>query len=325
MNTFLPMLKNVIIFVLIGVPGFILVKTKILKLEHSNIFSKLLVYVGSPFFVIFNMLDVNFTSETTTTLLWVCLLFTFCTISFYFASILLSKVKNKDNPLLADKQSRMMRFCQIFCNNGFMGLPLALAVFPKALYPNLIAFLIICNIVGNVLMYTFGLSLTSGEKKQINIKKILLNPVLIAFVISIPLNLLNVKKYLPELQSYSGYFNNVVTPLAMTVLGMKMAGIKFKKLFSGKKVYIVCAVKLLLFPVIAVAIAFAGALLFPAQRVDLILCIFIAFATPTAALATTFADQYDGDSEGAATYTLATTLLSVITIPLLYLALCYII
>ena len=42
MDAFIPMLKNVILFVLLAVPGFILVKTKVLKLEHSGVFSKLL-------------------------------------------------------------------------------------------------------------------------------------------------------------------------------------------------------------------------------------------------------------------------------------------
>ncbi len=174
-------------------------------------------------------------------------------------------------------------------------------------------------------MYTLGTYLASGDKKTISIKKIITNPVLISFIISLPLNLLNVKKYIPEIEDYSKYFNNTVTPLAMMVLGMKMAGIKFSKLFSGKRVYIVCAVKLIAFPIIAVAIAFLGALLFPQYRIDLILCIFIAFATPTAALATTFADQFSGDTEGAAKYTLTTTLFCVITIPILYLLLCFLI
>ena len=128
---------------------------------------------------------------------------------------------------------------------------------------------------------------------------------------------------MPEVKSYAEYFNNMVTPLVMTVLGMKLAGIKFSKLFTGKKVYIVCAVKLIIFPVIAVALAFLGALLIPQQAFNIIICIFIGFATPTASLASTFADQYGGDSDGAVIYSLATTLLCVITIPLLYLALCF--
>ena len=49
---------------------------------------------------------------------------------------------------------------------------------------------------------------------------------------------------------------------------------------------------------------------------------FIAFAMPTAGMASTFADTFNGDVEGAAIQTLGTTILSVISIPLLYTLLC---
>ena len=48
------------------------------------------------------------------------------------------------------------------------------------------------------------------------------------------------------------------------------------------------------------------------------------FATPTSGLASTFADQYDGDMDGAVSYTLGTTIFSVLTIPVLYWLVCMI-
>ncbi len=51
------------------------------------------------------------------------------------------------------------------------------------------------------------------------------------------------------------------------------------------------------------------------------LAFFIAFSMPTAGLASSFADAFQGDTEGAVTYTLGTTILSALTIPLLYFAL----
>lgn len=318
MDAFIPMLKNVILFVLLAVPGFLLVKTKVLKLEHSGVFSKLLVYVGSPFFILANMLKVDFSGDTVIGLLLACLIYAVGVTIFYFLSIVFSIVRH-DDPIEKRKKSNMMRFCEIFANNGFMGLPLALAVFPDN--PSLMAFLIAANIFNNIFMYTMGVGLTNDGKSKINIKQILLNPVFIAFIISIPLNLLNVKSYVPEIETYSGWLNNLVTPLAMTVLGMKMGGIKFSAIFSSKRMYVVSFAKLVLFPVVGIALTFLITLLLPSERVNLVLCAFICFATPTAALASTFADQNGGDSQGAAIYTLGTTLLSVITIPLLYMAL----
>ena len=322
MDAFLPMLKNVILFVLLAVPGFALIKTKILHQEHTGVLSKLLVYVGSPFFVLYNMMRVDFSGDTVKGLFLSFVIYVIALLVFYFLSMIFSIVKCKD-PIEKRKKSNMMRFCEIFANNGFMGLPLALAVFPNN--PTLIAFLIVANILNNVFMYTIGINLANDGKSKINYKKILLNPVLISFVISIPLNLLKVKDYLPEIETYSGWLNNLVTPLAMTVLGMKMGGIKFSTIFSSKQNYIVSTAKLIVFPVIGIAIAFLITPLLPGEKFNLIMSSFICWATPTAALATTFADQYGGDSEGAAIYTLGTTLLSVITIPLLYMLLVLII
>ena len=45
---------------------------------------------------------------------------------------------------------------------------------------------------------------------------------------------------------------------------------------------------------------------------------FVAFAMPTAGLASTFADTYGGDTDSAVAFTLSTTMLSILSIPLLY-------
>ena len=73
-----------------------------------------------------------------------------------------------------------------------------------------------------------------------------------------------------------------------------------------------------MFPVLG--IAFALRLVFDVTA-DMILGVFIAFAVPTAGLASAFADQHGGDTENAVVYTLSTTILSILTLPLLYWAL----
>ena len=52
MDALIVMLKNVIIFVLLALPGFFLVKSKQLKAEQSGALSKLLTYVGMPFLIL---------------------------------------------------------------------------------------------------------------------------------------------------------------------------------------------------------------------------------------------------------------------------------
>ena len=184
---------------------------------------------------------------------------------------------------------------------------------------------IIINILTNVLMYTLGVYLISRDKSTISLKRAFLNPVLIAFVIGIALNLCNIQKYVPEVVTYSGHFRNLVTPISMTILGMKMAGVKFFKLFTSWKTYYVSALKLIVLPVIIVGILLAAKAVFGGGLIseDFILGAFVSFATPTAGLASTFSDTYNGDSESAVAFTLGSTVLSVATIPLLYWGLCF--
>lgn len=58
------MLRNTIVFVALALPGFILVKTKMLKQEQSGALSKLLMYVGMPFLILTSTINnVKFDGE----------------------------------------------------------------------------------------------------------------------------------------------------------------------------------------------------------------------------------------------------------------------
>jgi predicted permease len=70
-------------------------------------------------------------------------------------------------------------------------------------------------------------------------------------------------------------------------------------------------------PIIAVA---SGVILINMLSLDVntVYAFFIAFAVPTASLAPTFADQFGGDTNASVACTLGSTILSVITIPVLF-------
>ena len=89
----------------------------------------------------------------------------------------------------------------------------------------------------------------------------------------------------------------------------------------------IALLKLVVFPFLIVGILLGIKSIFTNGIVDfdLIMGVFMAFAVPTAGLASTFSNQCDGDTEGAVAFTLGTTILSVITIPLIYWLLCIII
>ena len=311
------MLRNVIVFVALALPGYILVKTKVLKQEQSGALSKLLMYVGMPFLILASTINnITFNSSLMVTIGIVAVIGIVYTLGMFFISKPLTAMEKEE------KMRGMMRFSAVFTNNGFLGIPLAMAVFGAG--SKVLMVLIIINIITNILMYTLGIYLISGDKSRISWKKALLNPVLIAFVIGIILNLLKVKDYVPEISTFSTHFSNIVTPISMTILGMKMGGVQVLSLFKSWKTYYVSALKLVAFPVLIVAILFAFKAIFTNGLVDadMIIGVFIAFAMPTAGLASTFADGFNGDTENAVAFTLGTTILSILTIPVLYWLLC---
>jgi predicted permease len=214
-----------------------------------------------------------------------------------------------------EKKRGMMRFCMHFPNNGFLGISLAMAVFPDK--PLVITSLVAINVVTTTISCTTGAYLISADKSKISFKKALINPVIFSFILGVALNLLKITDYVPEVATFSDGVKGIVTPLSMMILGIKLANVPVKSLFNSASVYYVSFVKLIVMPIIAVI---AGVLLIKALSLDVntVYAFFIAFAVRTASLATTFADQFNGDTNASVAFTLGSTILSILTIPVLY-------
>ena len=314
MQEFLLILKNVIIFVLLAVPAYILVRGKILKESDSRVISKLLLYIGLPFLIFDSVAKVDLSGKNTIIFILIFIFgVLFPMLCVWISSFFYRKDENK-------KARGIARFCMAFANNGFLGIPLATMVFGADSI--ITACIIVLNITSNSLMYIFGPSLAAGEKQKTSLLKVILNPGIIAFVIGIIVNLTKLGTLLPQISTYAGYFSGIVTPVSMLILGMKMAAMPVTKLFLNKKVYTVCLMKLIVFPVIASVL---GMLLMKLGLFDrsMVIAVYIAYAMPTAGSASAFADRHDGDGDGAAAYTLGTTIFCIATVPLLYLLLQY--
>lgn len=312
MGEFIIMLRNVLIFVALAIPGYMLVRFGILRQEQSGVLSKILMFLAMPFLIFSGSVNnLSFNREAQLMIGIVLVIGIAYTLAMFFVS----------KPLVGMKKSEttkgMVRFCSVFSNNGFLGIPLAVAVFGRE--SRVFAVLILLNIISNVLMYILGPNLVSGVKQSVNIKKVFLNPVLIAFVLGVLFNLLHVSNYIPEVTIFSDYFSGLVTPISMTILGMKMATVRFSSILKAGKLYYVSVLKLVVFPIVIIAILLAFKNLFVNIEFEsLILGVFFAFSMPTAGLATTFADEFNGDTKNAVIYTLGTTILSIFTIPLVY-------
>ena len=311
METFFVMLKNVVIFVLLAVPGFLMVKSKLLRSSDSGILSKLLTQIGVPALILSNTIGLKFTGSLTKGLIVISILSVLFYLFMYATSAWLCKGEKDRN------RRAMTRFCIIFSNSGFIGIPLAMAVFPGN--AEILAYVAVSNIVMNVVMFILGAYLISGDKNVIQIKTALLSPVLLAFFAGLVLNLLGVAKVVPEIDVFAGHLKGIVTPLSMFVIGMKLADVSPKQMFGDRRLYYVSFLRLIAYPVIGMT---AALLLRQAPALGItangVLGFFIGFSMPVAGLSSVFADRYNGDGESAVVYTLGTTIFSVLTISTIY-------
>ena len=310
METLIIMLKNVLIFVLLAAPGYLLAKKKLVKAEDTGILSCLLANLGMPFLIFSSCLSLEFTPELTKSMLVIGLLsFLFWLITFLLSPLFVPKYPDK-------KRRDMVQFCMVFANTGFMGIPLAQAMFGGGAP---VAYTVILTITMNLVMFTMGVYLVSGDKKTIRLKKILLTPAFLAFILGIALNLLHIPARIPEIKTYSNYLSGIVTPLSMLILGIKLSQVPLKRLFASPMIYRTSLVRLVIFPILGMAgILLLRGIPFLAIDRDMLVGFFIGIAMPTASLSSAFADQYGGDDECAALLVLGTTVLCVVSIPVLY-------
>ena len=199
-------------------------------------------------------------------------------------------------------------FMTMFGNVGFMGFPVITAIFGE----EALIYAVIFMVIFNVLVYSFGILLinTNEENRGFQVKK-LINMPFIAATLSIILYFANIR--LPNVVMNSlDFMGNVTTTVAMLILGATVATMPIKELFDEWRIYLFIAVKLVIMPVVAI---------FFMQFVEVSELIrgtvIVLSATPVATNATMLAIEYGGDTKLTSKGIFFTTILCVISIPLI--------
>jgi len=297
LEAFLAVTGKVAVILIFIVVGYATVKLGVFSQKGLGEITSLLLYIVTPCLIVTSFLS----AESGSLDAWSMFLAFALPAASMFMSIAGSYLFfRKEEP----NRRKVLRFALIFCNVGFMGVPLVQGIVGTegVLYSSFFI------VVFNVISWTYGYTMMGGGK--IRLKTLLLNPGVIGLVIGLPLYFLDVQ--LPEIiASPVEMMSAVNTPLAMIVVGGYIARVKWKEFISDIAVYKMAFLRLLVAPALYLALA-----LLVRPNDALLLSSVIQAATPVAANTVLFAVQFKNDAELASKSIAVTTALSVITIPL---------
>lgn len=287
-----------VLFILIGV-GFACGKKGILTDESSKKITDIVLYVVTPCVMIS-----AFQREFSMHLLGNILITALCATASIAATVFIAKLIFHDKNTARKK---VLQFSAIFSNCGFMSLPLQKAILGDDgwFYGSIFV------AVFNVIVWSYGLVMMSGDKKQMSVKKLAFNPGIVGVLIALIIFVLRIK--LPYIISQPiDYLAALNTPLPMLIIGFYLSQADLKKAFTDAGAYLAMAVRLAVVPLLSMFVMH----LLNVDPTIMIACV-IASSSPTAATTTMFAAKYGRDVELSVSIVASTTLVSIITMPLI--------
>lgn len=295
--------KILVLFAMIML-GYVAYKKDMLNDNAVKKLSSIVVNIANPALIVSSVLDSSINDISNKKILLVSVI----SIIMYTALILVSRIIALILPVKSESKG-MYQAMMIFSNIGFMGFPLL-----KSIYGN--KSLIYASIVVmffNILIYTYGVYIMNKEEfiKKFKIKNILNNGVIACFIMMF---ILVFKIQIPSILA-DGIISvgGMVVPASMMIIGASLATIQLKELFSDKWLVFFSIIRMILIPFIGYIIATQ----FIKDKM-LLGIIVTMLAVPVGSLVAMLAQEYDRDALLASKGIALTTMLSVATIPLVF-------
>jgi len=291
-------MEQILIFFIIMAIGFIGKKSKIINENTEKSLSNVLLNISLPALML-SSINVDYDSETIPNMLQIF----FITLALYIAVIIFASITAKlfkfKWPLAGTYKNLL-----VFANVGFMGFPIVNAIFGSIG----ILYATVANLIFNLFLWTYGI-LTINRENSADFKQ-LLNIGTIVSALTILLFLVKIRMPIVLLKAFDTV-GDMTTPISMILLGSYISDISSPKLFLDWKILIISFFRLLFIPVIlALVLKWLGI-----NHMVTSLCVILA-ATPSAATNAIFAKKYDAEPVFTSITVFFTTILSLITLPI---------
>ncbi|HBR03942.1 MAG TPA: AEC family transporter [Ruminiclostridium sp.] len=299
---FFIVLNQVIILFILIIIGYTAGKAKIIDSTATKSLSAITLYITNPMMVL-GAFFIDFSPDRMVNVLWIL----GAGAGTFLISILVSRLLYRR---FDESKAPVLMFTAIFSNCGNMGLPML-----KSLFGDEGVFYASFYIgVFYIVLWSYGFMLFGGKgtKKEIA-KKVLVNPSIIAVYIGLIIFIFRIPVH-STIKEAVGYVADMTLPVAMLTIGGIISTLSLPSVLSDRLVYLASGVRLILMPMLAlIFVRIIGAPTLPGAVV------VTALAMPAAAMATAFSETFNKDSAFASKCVLVSTLLSLITTPLMVL------
>lgn len=299
LSNFLTVGEQVLVLFLLILVGFLCNKAKLLTKEANKRISDLVVIVVAPCVIIKSFLR-EFNPDMLKLLLLALLIAAASHIVMFLFSYLC--LRDKD-----EQRTRVLRFGSVFSNAGFIALPLQEAL----LGPDGVFFGAAYLVMFNIFAWSWGISMMSGDKSKITVKKILLSPGIIGVVIGMILFVASVS--LPTVITTTlTHISNLNTPMPMIVVGYYLAETNLLQALKDKGSYLCMGIRLIFFPLLALGILYLCGI-----RDAMLMSMVIAISAPVGAMTTMFSEKFGADTILSVQLVSLSTLCSMVTMPVI--------
>ena len=314
MDIFVPVLNQMIVLFLFIVVGYVLGKWKFVPENSSTVLSKMENMIFMPALVMGTFIK-NCNLETIRSL-WKVLLASCALLAIVIPlSFLVARLCFKEKYL-----QKIVTYGLAFSNFGFMGNAVMSAVFPEIFFEYTVFTLPLWFMIylwGAPVLLISGAD--SGAKQSMATRlKSFLNPMLIGMLIGLILGLVGLGKVMPKpITAVIDGAGACMSPIAMILTGLTIAKVPLLNLLKRWRIYIVSVVKLFIYPLLFIGIL----ALIPKNGflTDTVLkCIMCVACMPMGLNTIVIPAAYGRDTTDAAGLALISHVLSVGSLPLMF-------
>lgn len=205
------------------------------------------------------------------------------------------------------KKRGILQFANVFSNCGFIGFPIIESIYglEGVIYTS------IFNMYFAIFTWTYGVMIFTGKVTLKEIKRVLLNPCVIAVYIGMTLMVFNIQ--IPGvIYSTIKTVGSMTSPLSMIIVGVILSRVNFKENIKDWTIYYGCLIKLIIIPIVIYIIT-----VIIGDTSKVAYTMLILSSMPAAAMTSILAESFNKETEYASIIVFFTTLFSLITFPII--------